>query len=240
MATISKTIGLYITPKTHKNNNFKKNTPEKLRVAVTAVFLKPTGKLEGWQKSVIVNYDAIGKTPREVNPELKPAIYNAIVLYYLIDDSKKVRELFSTIIEKRVRGDENWFTTIRERYDSQFAEFFCLGVVREKLNEILAQIRTPSWNPLRDMLPSPFGEGSLHSIALLYDKAIPWSDYYSTYQQASELFQQGKLNDAEQILNTLEQEAVVRLPTAEALQHQIQKKIQATESYFSYLQKIYK
>lgn len=206
-------------------------------MAVTAVFLKPKGKLKRWQKDVILNHDATGKTPREVNPDLKPAIYNATLLYYLIDDSNKVRELFSAVVEKRIKGNEDWFTTIQQRYDSQFSEFFCLGVVQEKLDDILEQIKTPSWNPLTDKLPSPFGEGSLHSIALLYDKAIPWPDYYARFKDASELFKQGKLNYAEKILNSLEREAVIRLPAAAALQRQIQSQMHEAESYFSYLQK---
>lgn len=238
MGTISETIGLYIAPKTKKTGS--KKPPEKLRLAITAVFLKPTGMLESWQKSVILNHDAAGKAPREVNPDFKPAIYNATILYYLIFDSKKVRDLISAVIEKRVRGNEDWFTTIRERYNSQFAEFFCLGVIQENLHEIMEQIKSPTWNPLTDKLPSPFGEGSLHSIALLYDKAIPWPDYYARFKEASELFKQGKLNDAEKILNSLEREAVIRLPAAAALQRQIQGKMQEAESYFSYLQKISK
>jgi len=211
--------------------------PDSLRLAVTAVFLKPKESLKNWQTGIMSNLKGPEVTAHYVDRKFRPAILNAMILCHLIGNSGKVREFFEASIRGNSKKNDQKISTIRDRYESHFSEFFCLGIVPETLNQIVAQLQDPNWNPLTQELSCPFKEGSFRPLALLYGKLIPWTEYHAKYDQAYKMYQSGQLEEAEKLLSNLESSAIVRLPIATSLRQQLQSKLNASESYFNYLQK---
>ena len=211
--------------------------PEPLRNALSTVFLKPSNKLKKWQKNVLLNPDENNKTPRYLKAGLKPAVHNALTLCFLLEDSGKVRQLFNYILEGGSSPTEQLIKIIQQRAEMQFSEFFCLGIVRENLAPVIAQIQNKDWNPLTEALPSPFSTDDLTPLALIYAQKIPWAEYHQRYSAALVEYEAKRLDKAQSILDELEREAVIRLPVVTTLHRQIQARQQSAENYFEYLQK---
>ncbi len=215
------------------------SVPDALRSAVTAIFLKPgarRSKLQKWQTYLISNPEVGERKARYIKPKYKPAIYNAMVLCYLMSNTGKVRNLFNNLLEGKKKPIEEAINIIEERFQQQFSEFFCLGIVQESLEPIIQKIQDETWKPLTERLPCPFSSGNLKSLAPLYGKNIPWSEYHSTYSKALKEYQNNRLDIASELLQTLESEAVIRLPIVTTLLKQIQLKIDTSQQYFEYLQ----
>ena len=212
--------------------------PESLRNAINTVLIKPANKLKRWQRALLINPDEEKNRSRYIKSEFKPIVLNTLILCYLVGDAGKVRELFTALIEGEKRQIINAARSIIEhRYEQQFSEFFCLGVVREHLNPIIMTIQNHAWDPMTEELPSPFSTGDLRPIALIYGQNIPWADYHQRYEKALEAYTAEQLNTAKERLMSLQADAVVRLPIVSMLLNQITSRIDAADNYFNYLQK---
>lgn len=212
--------------------------PESLRHELNNVFIKPA-KLKQWQIGLFTNSNSLDAGKRTLQAQYKPAVSNAIILCYLLGDSGKVRNLFHAQItggnrDKRVA---ECLALLEKRYELQFSEFFCLGIVQENLEPIMELILLAEWNPLEDELPSPFSTNDLYPISLIYGEKISWSNYHQNYSAALSLYEAGKFLDARKGLEELEAEAVIRLPIVSALLKQLEFRLNEAESYFEYLQK---
>jgi len=207
-----------------------------LRLSVTAVFLKPTNKLF-WQKKVFSSTDGFENKRHYIKPEFFNAIWNAIVLCYLAGNSGKVRGFFDAHIgNSNSKNTEDVLSLIEKRYEQQFAQFFCLGVVPESLSSVIEKLKDESWQPLTERLPSPFISGNLEPVAILYGDNVPWVDYHRRYSEALVAYEAHELDRAELLLAALEREAALRLPLVSLLLKQVRRRKAQSNDYFDYLQ----
>jgi len=212
---------------------------ESLRNELNNVFIRPAKGLKKWQLGLFTQSDSPDTVKRTLQSKYKPAVSNAIILCYLLGDSGKVRNLFHAQItgDRRDKLVAEYLALIQKRYELQYSEFFCLGIVQENLEPIMESLQCEKWNPLLDKLSSPFFTGNLHPIAWIYGEQIHWSDYHQKYDAALSLYEKGKLTEAKKILHELEAKAVIRLPVVSTLLRQLEFRLSEAESYFEYLQK---
>ena len=219
----------------------------KLNVALQNIFTKEregdTTDKNKFRKRVIFT-EKFGDSPAKytVNPESKNAIYNALCLLYLIGTGE-TKKLFRQYEKNRLTPKKRDFSVLTKQTEQQYLEFFCLGVVRENIDKILACLRSTEFDLFTDKLPSPFSSSDKNKYDLspmlkLYGQVIPWQEYMTQYEKAEAFFLKKEYAQAKEILFTLEQEALIRLPVVNVLNKKIKaEETEATEA-FDYLQKI--
>ena len=71
----------------------------------------------------------------------------------------------------------------------------------------------------------------------LYGQVIPWQEYMPQYEKAEVLFLKKEYTQAKEILLTLEQEALIRLPVVNVLNKKIKAEEAEAIEAFDYFQK---
>lgn len=172
------------------------------------------------------------------------SIYNALCLLYLIGtgETKKLFQHYYDTLHVPAKRD---FSILTVQSDQQHLEFFCLGVVRENIEEITQHLLSTEFDLFTDKLPSPFScnansKYDLTPLLRLYQQNIPWKNYMASYQKAENYFSQKQFIEAKQVLSELEETAILRLPIVEYLNTKIKAEETEAKEAWNYLQKILK
>lgn len=191
----------------------------------------------------IINEKAVGQTQNK-HPVLKGkknAIHNILCIWYLLGDTKTTKQLMQEYAQKNV--SEKTLNNLIRLTQKQYLEFFCLGVVRENVQKIIACLKSTDFDIFTQKLPSPFSTNKtdqfdISPLLTIYSKDIPWQFYMEQYQQAEEHFNKKRYNEARMILRKLESEAMIRLPIIEALNKNIDAIENEAEEAWNYFQKV--
>jgi hypothetical protein len=221
--------------------------PKELNVALQNVFTKirdgDTVDKNKFRKRVIKTIKE-GDSPAKyiVMPDKGNAIYNTLCLLYLIGTGE-TKKLFQHYEATIFRPEKRNFSILKKQTDQQYLEFFCLGIVRENIDKIIECLCSVEFDLFTDKLPSPFSNSSgneynIMPILNLYGQVIPWKEYMVSYEKAEAFFIKKDYQQAKEVLKTLENKALLRLPVVESLNKKI--KIQEDESKeaWEYFQKI--
>ena len=170
------------------------------------------------------------------------AIYNALCLLYLIGTGE-TKKLFQHYYSTRSTPEKRDFSILKKESDRQYLEFFCLGIVRENIDKIMACLFSNDFDLFSEKLPSPFysdlnNKYDLTPMLKLYQKDIPWKDYMERYEKAEMYFNERKLIEAKEVLDKLSEDAFIRLPIIEYLNVKIKAEEAESKEAWDYLQKI--
>ncbi|MFT4927662.1 MAG: hypothetical protein ACI8WB_003775, partial [Phenylobacterium sp.] len=159
--------------------------PTKIHNALQSIFTKDGGDKTKYQKEVVISTQVVEHQKHYVIKGQSNAIYNALVLFYLLGtgETKKLLHHFHEVRKLNKKPD---FSILRKQSDQQYLEFFCLGVQRKKIEQIEQCLESSDFDLFRQKLPSPFFGGLQDSYDItpllkLYDNKIPWQDYMSRY-----------------------------------------------------------
>lgn len=226
-------------------NSSKANSLGKLRMALLTVFVpKHKDKIseaKGFRYELITTGTTM-PVKYLVIPGKENSIYNALCLIYLIG-AGNTKLLFQSYYNYKKLNRACDTSKLEEQTEQQYLEFFCLGLVRDKIDEIVECIHSSSFDLFTDKLPSPFSATSenrydISPLLSLFDKSIPWKDYMEQYQIAEELFFNKKYLLARDALKSLEQNALLRLPVIESLNRKIDAEEEEHREAWDYFQKI--
>jgi hypothetical protein len=168
------------------------------------------------------------------------SIYNALCLLYLIGTGE-TKKLFQHYYDTQHVPAKRDFSILTVQSDQQHLEFFCLGVVRENIEEITQQLLLTEFDLFTDKLLSPFSHNSKNKYDLtpmlkLYQQDIPWKEYMPSYQKAEVYFAKKQFIEAKQVLSELEKTAILRLPIVEYLNIKIKAEEAESKDAWNYLQ----
>lgn len=170
------------------------------------------------------------------------AIYNALCLLYLIGTGE-TKKLFQHYYNTKQAPDKRDFSILTVESDEQHLQFFCLGIVRENIEEIIDKLSSTEFDLFADKLPSPFSHNPQNKYDLtpmlkLYNAKIPWKEYMESYQKAEMYFSKKMFTEAQVVLTKLEETAFLRLPIVEHLNMKIRAEELENQEAWNYLQKI--
>lgn len=170
------------------------------------------------------------------------AIYNILVLWYLLgtSDTKVLLQAYD-LCKNEISEKE--LVKLHEQTKQQYLEFFCLGIVRENIDAVINDLRSPSFDLFREQLPSPFFKEDSKSFDIspmlnLCCNDIPWEMYMKAYQEAELSFLQRNFSKAKSILFELEKKSLIRLPIVETLNKKILAEEAESNEAWNYFQKI--
>jgi hypothetical protein len=220
--------------------------PKSLNDALQNIFTKvrdgDTVDKNKFRKRVIKTVK-IGDSPADymVIPGNKNAIYNALCLLYLIGTGE-TKKLFQRYYNALNTLEKINLSILEKKSERQFLEFFCLGVVRESIDKISSCLSSTEFDLFTDKLPSPFSSKPGHTYDLspmlqLYEQKIPWKDYMESYEKAEQLFSNKEIHKSKEVLQSLEQSALLRLPVVEALNKRIEVEENELKEAWDYFQK---
>lgn len=220
--------------------------PKGLNGALQNVFTKvrdgDTVDKNKFRKRVIKTVK-IGDSPADymVISGNKNAIYNALCLLYLIGtgETKKLFQRYDKVSRTQGKVD---LSILEKQTKQQYLEFFCLGVVRERIDEIIEYIHSLEFDLFADKLPSPFGSHldnkyDLSPMLQLYGKDIPWKEYMDSYERAEQFFAKKEYQNAKEQLKSLEHNSLLRLPIVESLNKKINAEEDEIMEAWDYIQK---
>lgn len=196
-----------------------------------------------FRKCIIKSNKNFGNTKHEVIKGSKNSIYNVLCLLYLIGTGE-TKKLFQDYYSTQNDVGKRDFSILVQQTKKQYLEFFCLGVIRENIDQIIECLHSTDFNLFTDKLPSPFSSNfndnnyDLSPMLQLYEKDIPWKDYMDRYERAEQFFENKKYDEAKLELTALEQSARLRLPVVESLNRQIKAKEHEAQEAFDYLKGI--
>ncbi|MBU2925809.1 hypothetical protein Q4530_01100 [Colwellia sp. 1_MG-2023] len=221
--------------------------PKSIHDALNNVLTK-THKTQNLDKvkfrSEIVNRKAADETTTKY-PIIKGrtnSIYNILILIYLIG-TNGTKELLQSYYLYKHQIDDQFLNKLFEQTKKQYLEFFCLGVVRENIDKIIGCFKSSDFNLFEDKLPSPFSSdpskfNDISPMLKLFSQDIPWEYYMEEYQKAENLFLGKNYIEAKAILQSLNKEALIRLPVIEVLIRKINVEESESKEAWDYLKKI--
>lgn len=228
-----------------RNDTKEKVDLGKLRMALLTVFV-PKHKDKISDAKAFREYVIHTSKTKPVNylviPGKENSIYNALCLIYLIG-AGDTRLLFQSYYKYQKLNRVCDTSKLEEQTERQYLEFFCLGIVRERIDEIVESIHSDSFDLFTDKLPSPFSNNSednhnISPLMSLFDKPIPWKDYMEQFQIAEELFFNKKHPQAREALKSLDNQALLRLPVVESLNRKIEAEEKENKEAWDYVQNI--
>jgi hypothetical protein len=193
-----------------------------------------------FRKKLIQSADHNAPGKHELIKGKQNSIYNALCLLYLIGTGE-TKKLFQHYYDTQHVPSKRDFSILTVQSDQQHLEFFCLGVVRENIEEITQQLRSTEFDLFTDKLSSPFScntksKYDLAPMLRLYQQDIPWKEYMASYQKAERHFAQKQFIEAKQVLCELEKTAILRLPIVEYLNIKIKAEEAESKDAWNYLQ----
>jgi len=199
--------------------------PEKIRDGLNTIFTKKAKA--GLYRPKIINEKVTDQKQNKHPIKLgkKNSVYNVLIIWYLFNsDTGKTKNLLQEYAKNGICNE-----TLNELIDltkKQYLEFFCLGVIRENIQEIIKCLNSSSFDLFSERLPSPFSENKGNTFDItpmlaIYSQDIPWESYMSQYQIAEEFFTVKNFKKAKEVLKNLEVTSLIRLPVIEALNKKI-------------------
>jgi len=204
--------------------------PDPIRDALNTIYTKKANAK--YYRAKLIDEKVIDqiKNKHPIIKGRKNSVYNILIIWYLLNsDTKKTKSFLQDYAKFGISKE-----SLEELIDltkKQYLEFFCLGVIRDNVQEIIECLKTSDFDLFTEKLPSPFSASITNSCKLspmltIYSQDIPWESYMTQYQMAEDFFKDKNFIKARETLSNLEVTAVIRLPVIEALN----KKITAVEA----------
>ena len=217
-----------------------------LRNRLNTIFMKPhNGKVLKWQSEVLSEHgEGVTKKLKSVRSGYEASVYNAIVLFYYLNDPVYVRSVVAQFsgLDGALFPDgsrEKSLSELRSRLEcqnkSRYLEYIVLGVIPERISVVIEYLANPEFDILRQQLPSPFEDGSLKPIALHMGLPIDWRDYKQQIDRVEERWRAGALAEALSMVDGLINQSVIRIPLAEKMRDDIRSKLQEHQELRSFL-----
>lgn len=216
--------------------------PHSIRDALNTIFTK-SSNAQHYRKKIICQKSTGEKQNK--HPIIKgrrSCVRNILIIWYLLGGSTKKTKCFLQDYAQK-RTFEEALTELVDLTTKQYLEFFCFGVVRDKIQAIIQCLKSPEFDLFTQKLPSPFSDSTKNSsdinpILQAHSQDIPWEYYMQQYQLAEKYFEEKKFDNAKKVLSDLEVQATIRLPIVEALNRKIiAEELEAKEAW-DYFQKI--
>ncbi|MGK2231608.1 MAG: hypothetical protein ACI92O_000766 [Colwellia sp.] len=224
------------------NFKSKEQLPEPIRHCLNTIFTKKPNA--NFYRSKVINEKVIDQKQNKHPIKLgkKNFVYNVLVIWYLFNsDTKKTK----CLLQEYAKVDKctDTLSELIDLTNKQYLEFFCLGVVRENVHQIIECLESPDFDLFTQKLPSPFqynkaGTSDISSMLAVYSEDVPWECYMTQYKLAEDLFDNKNYLKAKETLLHLETIAVIRLPVIEALNKKIKAVELETKEAWDYFQNI--
>ena len=216
--------------------------PDSIRIPLNTIFAKKSGANLYRPKIVCEKTKGIPQNKHPILKGRRNSVRNILCIWYLLNgDTKKTKEFLQSYAKSGMT--EKYDQELLELANQQYLEFFCLGVVRENVYEIIEALNSSEFDLFRDKLPSPFfsnqnDPSDISPILTAYSQVIPWEDYMGRYEEAEHFFGDKQYEKAKEVLHKLEEDAVIRLPVVEALNKKIKAIEAEAEEAWNYFQKM--
>ena len=216
--------------------------PPPIRDALNTIFTK-SSNAQHYRKKIICQ-KATGEKQNK-HPIIKGrrhCVRNILIIWYLLGGNTKKTKCFLQDYAQKKTFEET-LAELADLTTKQYLEFFCFGVVRDKIQEIIQHLESPAYDLFTQKLPSPFSDSTksssdINPILKAHSQDIPWQYYMQQYQLAENCFEEKKFEQAKKILRVLEAEAAIRLPIVEALTRKIIAEEHEAKEAWDYFQKI--
>lgn len=223
--------------------------PGLLRNRLNTIFLKSSDKKPlKWQSKVLFEHgNGANKKMKGVRQGYEASVYNAIVLFYYLNDPAYVRSViaqFSGLDGALFSHDsrEKALSELRSQLEcqnkSRYLEYIVLGVIPERISAVIESLSNREFNILKQLLPCPFEDGTLEPIALHLGLSIDWRDYKERIDRVEECWQGGALPEALSLVESLIDQSVIRIPLAEKMRNDIRSKLHEHYELKTFLQDI--
>lgn len=216
--------------------------PEAIRSCLNTIFTKKANA--NLYRPKAINEKVIGQKQNKHPVRLgkKNFVYNVLVIWYLLNsDTGKTKCLLQEYAKFGICNET--LDELIELTKKQYLEFFCLGVVRENVQQIIECLKSPDFDLFTKKLPSPFSSiktvsSDISPMLAIYSEDIPWESYMTQYQLAEDFFENKNYAKAKEALLNLEAIAVIRLPVIESLNKKINAVELETKEAWDYFQTI--
>tara|TARA_R110001599_G_scaffold82854_2_gene222838 strand:- start:31272 stop:32012 length:741 start_codon:yes stop_codon:yes gene_type:complete len=216
--------------------------PEPIRSSLNTIFTKKSNA--NLYRPKAINEKVIGQKQNKHPIQLgkKNIVYNVLVIWYLFNsDTGKTKSLLQEYAKFGICNET--LSELIELTKKQYLEFFCLGVIRENVQQIIVCLKSPSFDLFTEKLPSPFSSNKSSSndispMLVFYSEDVPWESYMTHYKLAEDFFENKNYVKAKETLLNLEAIAVIRLPVIEALNKKINAVELETKEAWDYFQNI--
>ena len=220
----------------------KEPLPEAIRNCLNTIFTKKANA--NLYRPKVINEKVIGQKQNKHPIKLgkKNFVYNVLVIWYLLNsDTGKAKSLLQEY--GKLGKCVDTLNELIELTKQQYLEFFCLGVVRENVQQVIECLKSSDFDLFTKKLPSPFlynktGKSDISPMLSIYAEDIPWESYMTQYQLAEDFFNNKNYIKAKETLTHLEKIAVIRLPVIEALNTKISAVETETKEAWDYFQNI--
>lgn len=216
--------------------------PDSIRRPLNTIFAKKSGANLYRPKIICEKTKGIPQNKHPILKGRRNSVRNILCIWYLLNgDTKKTKEFLQSYAKSGMT--EKYEQEFLELANQQYLEFFCLGVVRENIHEIIEALKSSEFDLFRDKLPSPFfsnqnDPSDISPILIAYSQVIPWEYYMGRYEEAERFFSDKHYEKAKEVLRKLEEDAVIRLPVVEALNKKIKAIEAETDEAWKYFQKM--
>ncbi len=220
----------------------KEPLPEAIRNCLNTIFTKKANA--NLYRPKVINEKVIGQKQNKhpIKSGKKNFVYNVLVIWYLLNsDTGKAKSLLQEY--GKLGKCVETLNELIELTKQQYLEFFCLGVVRENVQQVIECLKSSDFDLFTTKLPSPFlynktGKSDISPMLSIYAEDIPWESYMAQYQLAEDFFNNKNYIKAKETLIYLEKIAVVRLPVIEAFNTKISAVESETKEAWDYFQNI--
>lgn len=217
--------------------------PKTLHDALNNIFTKGTGdQLKYREQVVIEEKNGNRHASHGVLIGKKNAIYNALCIYTIIGTggTKKLFQHYYCTKQFTAKRD---FSILNNQQPQHYLEFSCFGISYENIKLIEQCLYDSDFDLFSDKLPSPYSmypnvHYDLTPMLEIYGKGIPWDKYMAIYKNAEKSYELKDYDNANKLLDELNQESAVQLPIVHLLQRKISMEINEANEALEYLQKI--
>lgn len=226
-----------------------KPLPEKIRNLLNTVLIKEDKKIT-FRSQLLDTTQSNGgsrKPSHSIKQGKEATVYNTLIFLALID-STKTRELLENCFNREKIKCLEFKSSLNQLLQistNNWPRLFCLGINEQSLDTLKSQLLDSSFDVFSNKLDSPFtatdNKNNQKTRAILsanFDENMPWPKYQQTCKDANELFQQNKINEAQQLLLNLQQETPIVLPQAAVLLNVIEQKIAEAKEAADYIKKL--
>ncbi|MGK2233226.1 hypothetical protein [Colwellia polaris] len=226
------------------SNDFKSTDqlPDPIRNCLNTIFTKKANA--NLYRPKVINEKVIDQKQNKHPLKLgtKHFVYNVLVIWYLFNsETGKTKSLLQEYAKFGIC--DGTLNELIELTKKQYLEFFCLGVIRENVQQIIELLKSHDFDLFTKKLPSPFSSNKssdydISPMLAIYSEDIPWESYMTQYQLAEDCFENKDYVKAKQTLVNLEAIAVIRLPVIESLNKKINAVELETKEAWDYFQNI--
>lgn len=216
--------------------------PASIRDALNTIFTKSSNAQHYRKKIICQKTTGEKQNKHPIIKGRRHCVRNVLIVWYLLGgNTKKTKCFLQDYAQKKTLTET--LNELVELTTKQYLEFFCFGVVRDKVNAIISCIESSDFDLFTQELPTPFSNSvdnpsDISPILQAHSQDIPWEQYMQQYQLAESYFEDKNFEQAKKILSDLEAEATIRLPIVEALNRKIvAEELEAKEAW-DYFQKI--